>query len=288
MALEGRLLSLAEQTDLPLVRLRKLVTFDRLLAHLVAVAPERWILKGAVALHFRVGPQFRSTQDLDLGRRDDEQAATRDFRLAQSVELGDYFSFAIQRTSKLDALVEGAAVRYHVTAELDGRPFERVTVDIGFGDFGPLDPEVLRGPDLLGFADIPAVEVPTLPLEQHVAEKVHAYTRAYAAGRTSTRVKDLVDLAAMASLFRFEVGRLRSALLAVFHTRSTHRLPRAVPPPPPAWSAAYGRMAAEAGLELELSAGYELARTCLDPVLVGAIPDDASWNPAQRTWQVRT
>ena len=96
----------------------------RLIARLMAAAPDRWVLKGAVALHFRTGPQFRSTMDLDLGRYDDEQAATADLLLAQTVDLGDYFRFAIQRTSRLDALVEGAAVRYHVTAELDRRPFE--------------------------------------------------------------------------------------------------------------------------------------------------------------------
>ena len=148
-ALERRLLTLAEQTGVPLVRLRKLVVFDRLLARLTVVAPDRWVLKGAVALHFRVGPQFRTTKDLDLGRNDDEQAATADFGLAQSAELGDYFTFAIHRTGKLDALLEGAAVRYHVTAEVDGRPFEHSTVDVGFDSPPALDLEVLRGPHLL-------------------------------------------------------------------------------------------------------------------------------------------
>lgn len=88
-ALERRLQTLAEQGEIPLVRLRKLVVFDRLLARLLVVAPDRWVLKGAVALHFRVGPHFRTTRDLDLGRHDDEQAATADLRLAQAVELGD-------------------------------------------------------------------------------------------------------------------------------------------------------------------------------------------------------
>ncbi len=283
-ALERRLLTQAEQTRVPLLRLRKLVAFDRLIARLMAVAPDRWMLKGAVALHFRVGPHFRSTMDLDLGRHDDEEAATADFRLAQTIDLGDYFRFAIQRTSKLDALVEGAAVRYHVTAEVDGRPFEHVTVDVGFGVPPPLDPDVLRGPDLLGFADLPPAEVPTLPLEQHVAEKVHAYTRAYAGGRASTRVKDLVDLAAMPSLFPFEAGRLRRALQHTFGTRTTHALPHTLPPPPSQWSTPYSRMAAEMGLDPELSVGYEQARAFLDPVLGGTVPDGARWDPARRAW----
>lgn len=190
-ALERRLLTQAQQTGVPLMRLRKLVAFDRLIARLVTATPDRWILKGAVALHFRAGPRFRGTMDLDLGRHDDEQAATADLLLAQTVDLGDYFRFAIQRTSRLDALLEGAAVRYRVTAEVDGRPFEFATVDVGFGNPPPFEPDVLRGPDLLSFADIPPAQVPTLALEPHVAEKIHAYTRGYVGGRASTRVKVL-------------------------------------------------------------------------------------------------
>ncbi len=133
-ALEQRLLTQSNELDIPLIRLRKLVVFDRLMARLAAVALGRWVLKGAVALHFRSGPQFRTTKDLDLGRQDDEEAATADFRLAQSTDLGDYFSFNVERTARLDPALEGVAVRYHVSAELDGRAFEDVTVDVGFGE----------------------------------------------------------------------------------------------------------------------------------------------------------
>ena len=40
-ALEQRLLAIARQRGVPLVRLRKLVAFERLLARLMAVAPDR-------------------------------------------------------------------------------------------------------------------------------------------------------------------------------------------------------------------------------------------------------
>jgi hypothetical protein len=43
-------------------------------------------------------------------------------------------------------------------------------------------------------------------------------------------------------------------------------------------------MAVELGLIRELSAGYEQARTFLDPILSGTIPDGARWDPARRTW----
>ena len=283
-ALERRLQTLAEQGEIPLLRLRKLVVFDRLMARLLVVASDRWVLKGAVALHFRVGPHFRTTKDLDIGRHDDEQASTADFRLAQSVDLGDYFTFAVQRTGKLDELLDGVAVRYHITAEVDGRRFEDVTVDVGFTDPLTVVPEILRGPDLLSFADIPPVAVPTLPLDQHVAEKVHAYTRAYASHQPSTRVKDLIDLALISSLFPFQAGRLRRSLRSTFEKRGTHSLPVVMPPTPPGWSLPYRKLAIEVGLPPEVAAGYQAAAAFLNPVLDEALAEHMRWEPGQQGW----
>ena len=283
-ALEQRLLAIARQRGVPLVRLRKLVAFERLLARLMAVAPDRWILKGAMAFHFRLAARFRTTKDMDLGRWDDERAATDDLVAAEQVDLGDHFRFVVERTAKLDHLLEGAAVRYHVSAYLAGRRFEELTVDIGFGDVPVGEPERLRGPDFLSFAEIAPVEVPALPLEQHVAEKVHAYTRSYAGGHSSTRTKDLIDLALIASLFPFQAGRLRRALYATFDTRGTHLLPPVLPPPPPGWSTAYRKLAAEVGLDPEVSIGHQCAAAFLDPILSGVVNDAAQWDPIQRTW----
>lgn len=282
-ALERRLVTMAQQARVPLVRLRKLVVFDRLMARLMIAAPNRWVVKGAVALYLRVGPKFRTTKDLDLGRQDSEEAATADLVAAQSLDLGDYFTFVVERTRKLDA-TEGAAVRYHATAELAGRPFEDVTVDVGFGDPPVADPELVRGPELLSFAGIPPAEVPALPLEQHVAEKVHAYTRDYAGDRPSTRVKDLIDLVMISSLFGFQAGRVSRALQVIFAARSTHPLPPSLPPPPSEWRAAYRRMAVEVGLDPDVSVGYQRVKVFLDPILAGAVPARALWNPTQQTW----
>ena len=204
------------------------------------------------------------------------------FLAAQSVDLGDYFTFIVERTKKLDAALEGAAVRYHVMAELAGRLFEDVTVDVGFGGPPVTDPELVRGPELLSFAGIPPAEVPALPLEQHVAEKVHAYTRSYAGGRPSTRVKDLIDLVMISSLFDFQAGRVSRALQAIFAARSTHPLPASLPPLPAQWRAAYRRMAAEVGLDPDVSVGYKRVKVFLDLVLASAVPDDTRWNPTQQ------
>jgi hypothetical protein len=101
---------------------------------------------------------------------------------------------------------------------------------------------------------------------------------------SSTRVKDLIDLALIASLSSLDAGALRSALLATFDARGTHPLPSALPQPPAEWRVAYRRMAAELGLNDDVNIGYEEVRSFLDPVLAGVVPDDACWNPARRTW----
>lgn len=60
-ALEQRLLDRSRTRDVSLIRLRKTVAFDRLLARLVQAAPGRWVLKGALALDFRLGERMCSS-----------------------------------------------------------------------------------------------------------------------------------------------------------------------------------------------------------------------------------
>jgi hypothetical protein len=67
-ALEQRLSTASKQTGLSVQRLRKLVVFDRLLARLLVVAPDRWLPKGGLALDLRLGAKARTTKDMDLAR----------------------------------------------------------------------------------------------------------------------------------------------------------------------------------------------------------------------------
>lgn len=83
----------SKATGLSLVRLRKQVVFGRFLTRLQVAAPDRWILKGGFALDLRLGGHARPTKDVDLGRHDDENAATADMIATQSLYVGDYFQF---------------------------------------------------------------------------------------------------------------------------------------------------------------------------------------------------
>jgi predicted nucleotidyltransferase component of viral defense system len=279
-ALEQRLGDRTKATGVSLVRLRKTVVFERLLARLAVAAPGRWVLKGGLALDFRLKDRSRTTKDMDLVHHDDEEAAVADLIEAASGDLGDFFAFSLEGRVRLGD-DEAGAVRCRVRAELAGRPFENVVVDIGFSDPLGWAPERVRGSDLLAFAGIEPVEVPVISLEQQVAEKVHAYTRSYG-GQPSSRARDLVDLVLIKKVATLDGERLRAALRGTFEGRSQHAVPKAFPPPPAGWSVAYRKLAKEVGLDTDLAAGHREAAFLLDPVLAGAV--SRRWDAAEGRW----
>jgi hypothetical protein len=115
-ARDQRLKTEAERTGIGLARLRKRIAFELFLRRVVKVAPSRWVLKGAFALHLRLDVATRPTNDIDIGRDDDTDAAIEDMTAAQQLDLGDFFSFAATRTSAFDETDEFTAVRFHVRA----------------------------------------------------------------------------------------------------------------------------------------------------------------------------
>ncbi len=283
-ALDDRLKMEAAKTGLGLARLRKRVAFELFLRRLVAVAPDRWILKGALALDFRFHATTRPTRDMDLGRADDEDAAIEDFAAAQELALDDFFTFAARRTDDLDDADDFRAVRFHVTAELAVRVFDQFVVDVGFVDSISVNPDTIETSDLLSFASIERVRVPALPLPQHIAEKVHAYTRKYGpSGRESTRPKDLVDLLLIAGTEHLDAAALREALDVTFREREQQPLPSSLPPPPESWKEPYRRLATEVDVEAELDNAWSEASAFLDPILAGLTA--GVWEPQGRTWR---
>jgi hypothetical protein len=173
-ALETRLRSEAEKQAVSVNRLRKRVVFDRLLARLVVLSPDGWIVKGGVALELRLGDRARATRDLDLVRAQGSIAAIEDLVAAQQLDLDDYFSFTIEQRPRSKNLGEDIAMTFHVRADVNDRLFDDITIDVGWGDRLEIVSDRLPGIDLLRFADIARSEVLAMPVDRHVAEKLHA------------------------------------------------------------------------------------------------------------------
>lgn len=148
-----------------------------------------------------------------------------------------------------------------------------------------VEPVSVRSSDLLAFAGLDPVAIRSLSIEQHLAEKVHAYTRGYGPERTaaSSRVKDLVDLALVASTLPVNAAELRTALVAIFERRAIHQLPTELPRPPADWPRPWRQLVRDMPVPDDLGEGFELAQELLDPVL-GWEGAETSWDPERRDW----
>lgn len=279
-ALEDRLRSQSLESGVPLVRLRKLVAFERFVARLAIAHPDRWMLKGGLALQLRIGDRARTTKDIDLSLVSERFDALRMLRDAAAVDAGDWMSYEV-RLPESDR-VALAGQRFHVRSLVDARLFEPFHVDVGVGVVDASTPDRLEMPSLLGFAGIEAVTVPCYPVVLQLAEKIHAYTRPHPTGR-STRSKDLVDILLIAEMPGLEASAVRTSIEAVFASAGTHDVPVSLPEPPEDWGAGFAALANDVDLDShELADASQTARRFLDPVLTGAA--HGTWDPVMREW----
>jgi Nucleotidyl transferase AbiEii toxin, Type IV TA system len=284
-SLEDRLRRSAEKPGETLDRLRRRGVFERFLARVVVHFGDRVVVKGGVALQLRVHGA-RATRDIDLRLTGDASRLLADLREAGQLPLdGDFLTFLVDPDPR-HPTIEGEGIvyegqRFRVEAKLAGKIYgSRFGVDVGFGDRMACPPEVLSAGDLFDFAGFPPVSVRVYAREVHVAEKLHALTLPRA--RPNSRVKDLPDLAFLATTGLFDSGMLRDAIRATFAQRGSHEVPAAIPDPPPSWAAPYEEMVAENLLPWPTLDVLTLAvRAFLDPVLGG---EDGAWDPKTWAW----
>jgi nucleotidyltransferase AbiEii toxin of type IV toxin-antitoxin system len=270
-ALEERLkrASLTDQIDPN--RLRRQVSFDRLLARLFREDPAPWVLKGGYALELRF-KAARSTVDIDLtvlrvaasAGGDENQVVRQMLQSAAAVALGDWFEFTIgPPVMDLTAAPYGGA-RYPVEARMDERIFARFHLDAGVGDVVMRPLETIMCRDWLGFAGIESSRVLMIAREQQFAEKIHAYTLPRNAA--NSRVKDLVDLALLIGSGGLDKQRILEALRLTFERRGTHDLASLLPPPAD-WQIPFQALAEECGLHTDVAALFAGVQGFLEEVL---------------------
>lgn len=281
-ALEARLK--AQQTDaVGLSRLRKRIVFERLLARIHAVAPDRWVLKGGFALELRLGLQARTTKDVDVDWTLDEPAVTDLLLDAADHDPDDHFVFTIER---LSTDLAGGGQRWTVLAELAGREFERVAIDIGHDRPPVIAPDSIATSQLLEFAGVAPISVPALAIEQHLAEKLHAYTRRYAGDAPSSRVKDLVDIVVITQTTPIDGDLLIEAVDSIFARRGTHDVPHHLQPPPSDWKRPWQALVTHLPAPNDVADGYQEADAFWSPVLARQVAE-SRWDPDDSRWERR-
>ena len=159
---------------------------------------------------------------------------------------------------------------------------EQFGLDVSFAEPMVGEPDEVAGSDLLEFAGVPVASFRVYPVETHIAEKLHAYTLPRPG--PNSRIKDLPDLALLASTGEIDGSRLRAAVRQTFAHRGTHEVPESLPPPPDAWSEPYDRMARLSGLRwASIDALFGDVRRFVDHGLSVAT---TTWHPDTWAWDV--
>jgi hypothetical protein len=265
-------------------RFRQLLVFDRFLTRIFRHFAESVILKGGLVLELRLD-RARTTKDVDLRLVGDGHELLAKLRVAGSLDLGDWLTFAIERDADMPEIAGRGMVydryRFRAEARLGGKLYgDPFGVDVGFADVLTAEPDLTPGSRFFEFAGIEPATFRLYPRQAHIAEKLHAYTMPR--DRTNTRVKDLPDIALLASVGPIDALELRRAIDATFSFRRTHPVPEAVPAPAWEWAPVYERMAGEDELPwAALADVHRAAASFLDHVLSGGA---GTWSPSTWSW----
>jgi len=184
----------------------------------------------------RLDREARATKDADATRRAVLGQFAEVLEAAVDTDLDAGFRSEVAAPRPMTAETDEGGLRYSILALLDGREFERIQLDVNAvpDDQRPLESVELR--DLLDFAGIAPPYVPVIPIAQHLAEKLHAYTRDYGS-RSNSRPRDLYDMLVIArSLPVPELKALRATCQQTYALRAT-TWPPAIPAPPDSWGA---------------------------------------------------
>lgn len=283
-AVEQRLKS-ATASGTELGRRRQVLVYERFLARVTFAFGDAATLKGGLVLELRV-EQARATKDIDLSVTGSPQTVLARLQDAALRDLGDFMTFAVAVDARHPAIVNDGmpypGQRFRAECRLAGKVYgSPFGIDVAFGDPVLGASEVLTASNTLDFAGILPATIRVYPIETHLAEKVHAYTMPRQ--RLNSRVKDLPDMALLATIRAIDATRLRAAVAKTYAYRRTHTPPRALPAPPDAWAAPYAEMARQNRLPwTDLAEVTDAARAFLDPVLGGTT--EATWDPASWHW----
>jgi len=220
--LEKTLARVAKEQGLAQERLRRWVSFLALCGVLERAVNEgildSYDLKGGVALELRFAEGARATKDIDIGVPVERTKRLGVFQ--DAVALGfDDFTFLLKgkplNMDKVDTVRLELAIRYRT------RAWQTIEVDLGPSGRGAVELVVptIRGVAAMGLR-VPS-PVRCLNLSEQVAQKLHACTGPYSAGRA----RDVLDILLIDLLGKLDVKAVRAAAEQVFAERATHDFP---------------------------------------------------------------
>ncbi|TFD79491.1 hypothetical protein E3T54_05115 [Cryobacterium sp. Sr8] len=266
----------------------ELAIFDRFLCRVFSARDCPFALKGGTSMLARL-PGARRTTDVDLetAEMSIDEAITQ-LRAAVSVDLGDHLEFRYLRHrdtgGRNQPELQAAAVTFSVTVRGAGTQ-NPVHVDLAIHKRTPAAPLQRITPAFrLDMSRLgPVVAYQAIAVEDQIADKACATLSTYG-GQSSTRSKDLVDLAILARTMRINARQLRISV----HTEALYRNLSAFTTlvVPRSMTDGYGKVARTVPLLGDLlnpDDAISVVNAMLQPALSGDITD-GQWHPTQQQW----
>lgn len=263
--------------------------FHRLLCRVFAGGNDAFVLKGGQSMLARI-VGARTTRDIDLlAQQGDLDTALERLKELAETDMGDFvtFEFAGSRPIKVeDEYRDGISVKF--VPIIGSKRMQRISVDL------VVDEVLLEGAELIAPADridiegLQTCDYLVYPLENAIADKLCALVEKHG-GRTSSRVKDLVDIVIYATTCLIDGEKLQKR---VRHETAVRKiaLPRSFGVPE-SWGESHKRqfekLCSQTGLPDSLKiigAATQLARELFDPVFAG-VADGMTWNPNKTMWE---
>lgn len=291
-SLNDRLRNEAAQRGVSETFVRKQYIFAVFFGRIFRDTDSGWLLLGGNALLIRTGGG-RFTQDIDLARSSDwdsiEELQT-DLRHLADRKANDGFRFKVTSVadrSEPDQYGYGArTAKASVVSYLGAKVFEPFSIDISVrrhinGPVDHLQPRpVITDPAL---HDLPLV--PTVPIENHLADKISALYEPHHSG-VSNRYRDLADIVRIVKDLEFSAACLDEVLEHETQRRRIRRPERLVSPGP-SWEHKYPAAAkdfAEFPAEFHaLEASLSYAGHALNEVLARE-RTTGTWDPIRQAW----
>jgi hypothetical protein len=257
-AIKDRLVSAAQTSPYSIAEMRRHIAYDRLLARV-----------------------FLHDPDVDLFRDMSKPDIVDDLVTAGDNDLGDFFSFDIEKVTDLTGGTDG--VRCRVVAYLGEKEFASFSIDIVTTTVMTREPDILQPLLPIHIGGLTSVPYRIYPIVDHITDKLAAMVSFYANGAPSSRYRDLVDLVLIATTQTVNAEELAAALTSEFTTRGLD-MPTRVELPSDEWVDGYAAEAQNApGFEiLDVEDALPIVRALLEPVLAGAT--HGAWDPRRLTW----
>ena len=264
MAVKSKLNKISQNTGQDIRRLYRQTAYAQFLARLFLEDDISWVLKGGHALELRL-QKSRATKDVDLAmkeiksihsNKEEKSSALRDLLLKKSqIDLEDYFEFNIsQPVLSLDNAPYGGT-RFRVEAMVDGKTFSKFLIDIGIGDAWIEPQDSLQLSSHLEELGLESFSVKAIPIEHHIAEKIHALT--LPRELSNSRVKDLVDLFLIFKFEKFSNKKVKNCIKETFTKRNTHKVPQELPLPNESWEKPFKDMMNSIDEQTEMQEAFQ-------------------------------